>query len=259
MPRPVRPWFRFYTESFSDRKMLRLSPLQRWLWVSILGAARESPVPGELLIADDEPMTIEELARYADVRPRDVSSALPIMERLGMIEQKERSIVVLNWNARQYESDNVTARTRDHRERSKEQDRNVPKNVRRNTPDTETETEEEKSRPRKRGARLPEEWIPSDETRQLIASERPDLDLRKEHQDFCDYWHAKAGKDATKIDWDLTWRRWMRNQGQRPGGGQPALTPVRAPFTPEPPPAEIADDPEACERWYTDQYARRSA
>jgi hypothetical protein len=40
---------------------------------------------------------------------------------------------------------------------------------------------------------------------------------------------------------------------------QPDLRVAPTPFTPEPPPAEIADDPEACDRWYRDQQARRSA
>jgi hypothetical protein len=29
------------------------------------------------------------------------------------------------------------------------------------------------------------------------------------HEQFLNYWHAKAGKDASKLDWVLTWRNWM--------------------------------------------------
>ena len=29
---------------------------------------------------------------------------------------------------------------------------------------------------------------------------------------FADFWHAKAGKDACKLDWLATWRNWIRNQ-----------------------------------------------
>jgi hypothetical protein len=31
----------------------------------------------------------------------------------------------------------------------------------------------------------------------------------RETEDFRDYWMSKS-KDATKLDWGLTWRRWMR-------------------------------------------------
>jgi hypothetical protein len=116
MPRVSRPWFRFYTETFGDRKILRLTPAQRWLWAAILGAARQSPEPGVLLIAPGEPMTTGELARYADVRERDVEPALQLMESLGMIDGRN-PITVPNFSHRQYESDCSTPRTRALRKR----------------------------------------------------------------------------------------------------------------------------------------------
>lgn len=147
MSRPARPWFRFYTESFNDRKLLRLSPEQRWFWAAILGAARESPRPGFLLVADGVPMTEAELARYADVKVRVARDTIPTLFGLGMLSEEDGILKVCNWHARQFESDNVTARTHAHRERSKEHDGNVPTNVRGNTPDTETDTETDKRTP----------------------------------------------------------------------------------------------------------------
>lgn len=64
---------------------------------------------------------------------------------------------------------------------------------------------------RKRGTRLPENWLPSPLTRQAMAKEFPSVDLKMEHDKFTDYWAAKAGKDGTKLDWDATWRNWIRN------------------------------------------------
>ncbi|MBA2707602.1 MAG: phage replisome organizer N-terminal domain-containing protein [Gemmatimonadaceae bacterium] len=147
MARPPRPWFRFYTEAFNDRKLLRLSPTQRWIWVAILGAARESPQPGTLMVAEAMPMTRGEIARYADVKERDLASALDSMAALGMISEANGVVTVANWSTRQYESDDVTARTRDHRERSKEPRKAVPTNVPGNTPETEAETENRNTAP----------------------------------------------------------------------------------------------------------------
>lgn len=65
--------------------------------------------------------------------------------------------------------------------------------------------------PRPRGTRLPKDWIPSELARQQMARERPDIDLVAEHRKFTDHWQAKTGKDATKLDWDATWRNWIRN------------------------------------------------
>ncbi len=75
--------------------------------------------------------------------------------------------------------------------------------------------------PAKRGTRLdPEAFTPSEASRKAIIADHPGLDLRREHARFVDYWTAKTGKDATKLDWDATWRNWMRRAGdQQPRNG----------------------------------------
>lgn len=40
-------------------------------------------------------------------------------------------------------------------------------------------------------------------------------DLRREHAKFIDYWLGKSGRDGTKLDWDATWRNWMRTAAER--------------------------------------------
>ena len=37
------------------------------------------------------------------------------------------------------------------------------------------------------------------------------IDLGSESQAFINYWVAKAGKDAAKLDWQRTWQSWMLN------------------------------------------------
>lgn len=142
MPRKPMPWFRFYVEAFPDRKIRRLTPAQRWLWAAIMGAARQSPVPGELMIAEGVPMNRAELADWADVKLKEVTSGLPLMVELGMISIEGDLIKVTNFHARQYPSDNVTSRTRAHRERVGTM-LERSNNGRRNAPEVETETETE--------------------------------------------------------------------------------------------------------------------
>lgn len=141
MPRAVRPWFRFYVEALSDRKLRRLTPAQRWLWVAVLGAARQANDCGALSIAAD-PMDAHDIADLAGMTVREVERALPLFERAGMLHCVDGMWVVTNWSERQYESDSSTERTRKHR--SNEPDRNVPTTLV-ETPDSErarrTETE----------------------------------------------------------------------------------------------------------------------
>ncbi|WP_245285814.1 hypothetical protein [Bartonella bacilliformis] len=60
----------------------------------------------------------------------------------------------------------------------------------------------------KRGCRLPENYEPDREAAVTLGlpPERVALEIAK----FRDYWLAKAGAHATKVDWYRTWRNWVR-------------------------------------------------
>lgn len=90
-----------------------------------------------------------------------------------------------------------------------------------NPPQAEAEAEAEPSKSkeqvRSRGSRLPMDWRPSGEEVQWANAKRPDLAIQEEVEHFRDYWHSKAGKDACKCDWSLTWKGWIRNARDRGG------------------------------------------
>jgi uncharacterized protein YdaU (DUF1376 family) len=67
---------------------------------------------------------------------------------------------------------------------------------------------------RTRGSRLSADWVLPKEWADWAKQERPDLDLRSVGEQFRDYWSAKAGSGSTKLDWQATWRNWVRNQKQ---------------------------------------------
>ena len=67
------------------------------------------------------------------------------------------------------------------------------------------------AKPPKAGTRLSEDWLPlDDDADKVVAWGLTDEELRYEHEQFMAYWLAKTGKDATKLNWDLTWQKWMR-------------------------------------------------
>jgi hypothetical protein len=74
--------------------------------------------------------------------------------------------------------------------------------------ETETETKKEKN---KRGSRLAQDWFLSKSMGDWATQERPDLDVRQVAEQFKDYWVAQAGQKGVKLDWDATWRNWVRN------------------------------------------------
>ena len=63
-----------------------------------------------------------------------------------------------------------------------------------------------------RGSRLPADWKPNVELADWSKSERPDLNLRKVLEEFRDYWTSVAGSKGVKLNWDATWRNWVRSQ-----------------------------------------------
>jgi uncharacterized protein YdaU (DUF1376 family) len=63
----------------------------------------------------------------------------------------------------------------------------------------------------KRGSRLTQDWFLSKSMGDWATQERPDLDVRQVADQFKDYWVAQAGQKGVKLDWDATWRNWVRN------------------------------------------------
>ena len=63
-----------------------------------------------------------------------------------------------------------------------------------------------------RGTRLPADWMPDAELVAWSKAERSDLDLRKVFAEFKDYWTSVAGSKGVKLNWDATWRNWVRAQ-----------------------------------------------
>jgi len=68
---------------------------------------------------------------------------------------------------------------------------------------------------RRRGTRLPDNWLPTRELVGWARQEFPHVDSRYETDKFRDYWHAKAGATATKLDWAKTWKNWIRKAAEQ--------------------------------------------
>lgn len=79
----------------------------------------------------------------------------------------------------------------------------------------------------KRGTRIRDDFMPLQETIDAIKAEFPgvtDQDFIREHRKFCDYWQSISGQKGTKLDWEATWRNWMRRAFER--NIRPAASPT---------------------------------
>jgi hypothetical protein len=71
-----------------------------------------------------------------------------------------------------------------------------------------------KAKPKsERGKRLALDWQLPDEWRdwtRIHFAHASDAQIETEAEKFRDFWHAKSGQGATKLDWQATWRNWCR-------------------------------------------------
>lgn len=89
-----------------------------------------------------------------------------------------------------------------------------------------------------RGTRLPDDFSITPEMSDYAKLKRPEIDHILETEKFCNYWLAKSGKDATKIDWQRTWKNWILNAKAVNGNGNGKSH--RPPDTVGKPPADLA-------------------
>jgi uncharacterized protein YdaU (DUF1376 family) len=71
----------------------------------------------------------------------------------------------------------------------------------------------------KRGTRLPADWKPSAvDLNEAMSKLGGPIPAQQELEKFHDYWKAQPGQRGVKLDWDATWRNWIRNaKGQGNG------------------------------------------
>lgn len=62
-----------------------------------------------------------------------------------------------------------------------------------------------------RGSRLDADWrLPKAWGEWAVTEGMSETTVRRQADRFRDYWIGKAGKDGAKLDWEATWRNWVR-------------------------------------------------
>jgi len=200
----ANPWFRLYSEFAHDPKIQMLSEAmqRRYVMLMCLRCSEVLETLHETEIAFQLRLSTSELDETKDL----------------FISKKfiDKHWNLLNWDKRQFVSDSSTMRVAKHRNKKK-QVSNVDETLQErpsNAIDTDTDTDTEQIQKKvnnKRGSRLAQDWFLSKAMGDWATQERPDLDVRQVAEQFKDYWVAQAGQKGVKLDWDATWRNWVRN------------------------------------------------
>ena len=78
-------------------------------------------------------------------------------------------------------------------------------------PDNREEKEEPNGSSKKRASRLPSDWrLPRDWGEWAMSEGLSEICVRRESDKFRDYWLGLGGAKAAKLDWQATWRNWVR-------------------------------------------------
>lgn len=245
-------WFRHYAGMMRDDKLVRAAlkaqqPIERvvWIWGAILESAAEINDGGRY---DIDPAEVAYFLRADEADIRAIFTALAGMQRLA----DDR---VVNWSARQFQSDRSAPRQAAYRDRKRQEssktddrktsgDEQVTAASRHgDAPETETETEtnteaekEKKepslrsgtrankivSRETSRGTRLADGWRPDLADEQFAVEKLGSLpEAREELAKFHDHWKAQPGQRGVKTNWSSTYRNWCRRAVEMRGRGPP--------------------------------------
>lgn len=122
----------------------------------------------------------------AEVEIHKRSDSLKIASRAGKVSAEKRQ-------QKQCESSTDVQRTFNHT-------------------DTDTEEKEEaNASSKKRGSRLPAGWrLPSAWGVWAMEQGLSEVCVRREAEKFSDYWVSVPGQKGVKLDWEATWRNWVR-------------------------------------------------
>jgi uncharacterized protein YqcC (DUF446 family) len=102
MPRPARPWFRFYSEALSNAKVFALGTAQPTLffqWVMLLNLANISNKRGFL------PADISDIAFALRESPQKTAEILSELQRMEFIDLRGQRLYMHNWHKWNPDSD----------------------------------------------------------------------------------------------------------------------------------------------------------
>jgi hypothetical protein len=91
----------------------------------------------------------------------------------------------------------------------------------------EARSSEPRSKDGTKGTRIPENWQLSDADRAIAAGKGFSWDaIQFTAEKFRNYWLAKAGPSALKVDWSAAWRTWVINEKTRFAEAQSSAAPA---------------------------------
>ena len=223
---PKRPSFQFYPSDWlRDTALRSCSTGARGLWIDMICYMHEGNPYGHLKVGD-KVIHANNLARMVGETLEVVEGWLKELQQAGVFDLTSDSVIcsrrmIRDENLRQIRaSGGKLGGNPALMEKGKVNHKVIEEDKQNPTPSSSSSSSSPESRKQSRGTRLPADWVPTEDQIAFCKAERPDLNPTAVADRFRDFWIAQPGSKGVKLDWDATWRNWVRNE--KAGGGRAA-------------------------------------
>ena len=226
-------WMKFWPADWKGDAALRMCGLAaRGLWIECISVMHEAKPYGHLTV-NSKALTLKQLASIVGGTEREVVKLLAELEDCGVFSRTADGTIYSRRMVRDHQKSEEGRQAISKRWANKDDGKpptdepNTPPNRGPCSLEAEAEADIPPSQTSSvrppRGCRLPADWKPSPDD--AAAARAAGVDLATTAAKFSDYWCAKAGANAVKLDWSATWRNWCRTEAER-RHGKPQATPA---------------------------------
>lgn len=190
--------YKSHTEHLSEMEDLTYRRLLDWYYL------HETPIPLDLI----------ETARQIRMRSHSDCIALVLQEYFertddGWVHHRANKEIAKTGEKSEKASASAKARwnkAKDANALPTQSESNATHNTEHITQDTKPKVKTQ------RGSRLPVDFVLPNDWIAFCQQERQDLNPHKVFDGFKDFWISKPGAGGVKLDWQATWRNWVRSQ-----------------------------------------------
>ena len=211
-----KAWYKHYPSDWrSDKKLRLVSRAARSFWLDCVGVMHQEGT--WRLEVNDRPITIKELAEVFGDNPRTANKLLNELIEFNVCTVDSAGFVTSRRVLRDFEKaeqDKSNGRKGGNPSLKIRENDDLGVNPRLKAQKLEPEPYKRDTNvsPKKRATRLPENWFLSKSLGEWALSENySNEQIRIEAEKFKDYWAGIGGQRGCKLNWDATFRNWIRN------------------------------------------------
>lgn len=214
---PKRPSFQFYPSDWlRDTALRSCSTGARGLWMDMICYMHEGNPYGHLKVGD-KVILASNLARMVGETLDVVEGWLKELEQAGVYDLTSDGVICSRRMIRDENLRNIRASggklggNPALKDKGKVNLKVIQEDNQKPTPSSSSSSSIVEAK-QSRGTRLPADWVPTEDQLQFCRESREDLDPKSTADSFRDFWIAQPGAKGLKLDWNATWRNWVRTQ-----------------------------------------------